>query len=93
MITPVAADLDIEDLNIGYSIEELLQPVSPTDSQHEPVNRLLLTSPTGRYSARNANYDIDVSLDPDTHMLEGRELLTWRNDSGRATSELQFHLY
>ena len=29
MITPVAADLDIEDLNIGYSIEELLQPVSP----------------------------------------------------------------
>lgn len=93
MITLVAADLDIEDLNVRHSISELLQPVSSADSQHEPVNRLLLTSPTGRYSARNANYDIDVRLDPDTHMLEGRELLTWRNDSGRATSELQFHLY
>ncbi len=93
MITLVAADLDIEDLNVRHSISELLQPVSSADSEHEPVNRLLLTSPTGRYSARNANYDIHVRLDPDTHMLEGRELLTWRNDSGRATSELQFHLY
>ncbi len=93
MITLVAADLDIEDLNVRHSISELLQPVSSADSEHEPVNRLLLTSPTGRYSARNANYDIDVRLDPDAHMLEGRELLTWRNDSGRATSELQFHLY
>ena len=93
MITLVAADLDIEDLNVRHSISELLQPASSADSQHEPVNRLLLASPTGRYSARNANYDIDVRLDPDTHMLEGRELLTWRNDSGRATSELQFHLY
>ena len=93
MITLVEAGLDIEDPNVGQSSSELLQPVSPADSQHEPVNRLLLTSPTGRYSARNANYDIDVRLDPDTHMLEGRELLTWRNDSIRATSELQFHLY
>jgi len=93
MITLVAADLNIEDLNVRHSIPELLQPVSSADSEQQPVNRLLLASPTGRYSARNANYDIHVRLDPDTHMLEGRELLTWRNDSGRATSELQFHLY
>ena len=55
MITLVAADLDIEDLDVRHSISELLQPVSSTDSQHEPGNRLLLASPTGRYSARNAN--------------------------------------
>ena len=44
-------------------------------------------------SPRNANYDIDVTLDPAARTLTGRETLTWRNISPNATSELQFHLY
>ena len=44
-------------------------------------------------SPRNANYDIDVALDPAARTLTGRETLTWRNISPNATSELQFHLY
>ena len=44
-------------------------------------------------SARNANYDIDVTLDPSARTLTGRETLTWRNISPNPTSELQFHLY
>jgi len=44
-------------------------------------------------SPRNANYDIDVTLDPAARTLTGRETLTWRNISPNLTSELQFHLY
>ncbi len=44
-------------------------------------------------SPRNANYSIDVALDPARRRLSGRELLTWRNTSTISTSELQFHLY
>ena len=44
-------------------------------------------------SPRNANYTIEVRLDPERRTLEGRETVSWRNISGNATSELQFHLY
>ena len=44
-------------------------------------------------SPRNANYEIDVRLDPDAKMLRGRETIHWRNISGQPTTELQFHLY
>ncbi|QKZ12017.1 M1 family metallopeptidase [Spirosoma sp. KUDC1026] len=44
-------------------------------------------------SPRLANYQIDVTLDPATKKLTGRETLTWRNPSGDVIRELQFHLY
>ena len=44
-------------------------------------------------SPRNANYTIEVHLDPQQKMLEGRQILTWRNIQEAATSELWFHLY
>ena len=44
-------------------------------------------------SPRNANYDIDVKLDPKTKTLEGSEVITWTNLSNDNVSELQFHLY
>jgi hypothetical protein len=47
----------------------------------------------GARSPRNANYLIDVRLEPQTRTLTGREVLTWRNISSRTTSELRFHLY
>ena len=47
----------------------------------------------GARSARNASYSIDATLDHDRRMLRGREILTWRNTSHAATSELRFHLY
>jgi len=52
-------------------------------------------SPTVRAgrSPRNANYSIDVELDPSSHTLIGREVLTWRNTSTRPATELRFHLY
>ena len=47
----------------------------------------------GRVSPRNANYSIDVELDPATRTITGREVLTWRNISRVPAPELRFHLY
>ena len=44
-------------------------------------------------SPRLANYQIDVTLDPATKKLTGRETLTWRNSSNDVIRELPFHLY
>lgn len=44
-------------------------------------------------SSRIANYKISVKLDPEMKIVEGHELLTWRNDSRDLINELQFHLY
>ena len=38
-------------------------------------------------------YTIQATLDGKTHTVEGRETLVWRNPSGDAVGELQFHLY
>ena len=45
------------------------------------------------HSPRNANYTIDVELDPSTKTMTGREVVTWRNITSKPTSELQFHTY
>ena len=44
-------------------------------------------------SPRLANYQIDVTLDPVTKKLAGRETLTWKNASPDVIRELRFHLY
>lgn len=44
-------------------------------------------------SPRNANYTIEVKLEPDKHMLRGRQVLRWRNIQDQPTDELWFHLY
>ncbi len=44
-------------------------------------------------SPRNANYTIDVTLVPEARLLEGRQILTWRNIQSEPTDELWFHLY
>jgi hypothetical protein len=39
------------------------------------------------------DYDIQVSLDPETKLVEGSETLKWTNPSDVPVSELRFHLY
>ena len=38
-------------------------------------------------------YVIDATLDPRTHVVDGREHIRWRNDSVVPVRELYFHLY
>ena len=44
-------------------------------------------------SSRIANYDIKVTLDPVKKMLDGQQVLHWKNTSNESINELQFHLY
>ncbi|MCF6240014.1 MAG: M1 family metallopeptidase [Bacteroidales bacterium] len=44
-------------------------------------------------SLRNANYDMDVRLNPETKIITGKMKLKWINISPDTLSELQFHLY
>ena len=39
------------------------------------------------------DYDIKVSLDPETKLVEGAETLKWTNPGGGPVGELRFHLY
>ena len=41
-------------------------------------------------SPRNANYSIDVRLDPDARILTGRAVLTWRNIAAVSSPDLRF---
>ncbi|MEO5569167.1 MAG: M1 family metallopeptidase [Gemmatimonadaceae bacterium] len=56
---------------------------------------LLMLAPVAAQglSPRNANYAIDVRLDPKARTLTGRETLVWTNITSASTAELQFHLY
>ena len=58
-----------------------------------PLPTAALAQAPAALSPRNANYSIDVELDPRDRTLTGREVLTWRNISNISTTELQFHLY
>ncbi|HMJ54336.1 MAG TPA: M1 family metallopeptidase [Polyangiaceae bacterium] len=44
-------------------------------------------------SDRVVKYEIDATLDPKAHTLDGEERLTWRNRSDRAVSAVYLHLY
>ena len=44
-------------------------------------------------SVRLANYEMDVKLDAQKRLIDGTEILTWKNNTSHLTSELQFHLY
>jgi hypothetical protein len=44
-------------------------------------------------SDRVVKYDIDATLDPNAHTIDGKEKLTWRNRSARNVKTLYLHLY
>lgn len=44
-------------------------------------------------SPRTANYDMQITLDPETKMIHGKTTLTWKNPSNDTVPDLHFHLY
>jgi hypothetical protein len=63
----------------------LTTPASASQRYDQPA--------AGGRSPRNANYDIDVTLDHAARTLRGRERITWRNISTQTASEVRLHLY
>ncbi|HVQ12643.1 MAG TPA: hypothetical protein VMS40_03595, partial [Vicinamibacterales bacterium] len=51
------------------------------------------TVPSDGRSPRNASYEIEARLEEDAKTIRGKETIRWRNITGDATTELQFHLY
>ena len=49
--------------------------------------------PLPKESPRNANYTMEVRLDPEKHTLNGKLVLTWRNIADRPLDTFPFHLY
>ena len=76
----VAAGLHIASpLSASFDVAQDQQPPAP--------------QATLQVSPRTANYDIDVTLDPDTRRLTGSELITWRNQGVVAAYSIRLHLY
>jgi hypothetical protein len=82
---------------VAQSPSAAQRPIPPAAEQPAPPTPQGSALPTPEASAplspRNANYEIDVRLDPVAKTLRGRETIRWRNVSGQPTTELQFHLY
>src|SRR6187200_2146745 len=91
----VAALLAIALNTLPVSGQRASRPSRPAPA---PTTPLISAAPaqtgaTAIRSPRNANYSIDVELDPASRTITGREVVTWRNITAHATSELRFHLY
>ncbi len=69
------------------------QPTSVAASDNSASGARTPGVPAIGLSPRNANYRIDVRLEPTTRRLTGRQVLTWQNPSALTASELRFHLY
>jgi len=80
-------------LSAGWSIAAARQAQPRAAGAPTLLGRASAAAPAARVSKRNANYSIDVELDPGSRTLQGREVLTWRNISTQPATELQFHLY
>ena len=81
-------------VRIGAAMLVLASAVPGAQEPSPPPPAQRFDSPlAGARSPRNANYDIDVTLDHDARTLRGRATLRWRNISARPADQLQFHLY
>ncbi|MDH3743695.1 MAG: M1 family metallopeptidase [Acidobacteriota bacterium] len=69
----------------------MVAPVSAVEPQGVSLNDT--SGISGALSPRNANYSIDVRLDPEARFLEGRQVVQWRNIQQQPTAELRFHVY
>jgi len=68
---------------------EASQP-APATLQAPPANGPRLAA---GQSARTANYDINVTLEPATRTITGSEVITWRNPGQVAAYSIRLHLY
>jgi hypothetical protein len=66
--------------SLVFSFFLLLLPLAAS-AQEEPL------------SPRNANYRIEVELDPEAKLLRAKETITWKNVQPIAAEDLRFHLY
>lgn len=83
---------------LAVAVTCVLHITSPTSAQGRPFDSTRskpFDVAQGRpsVSARTANYDIDVTLDPATRTITGSEVITWRNPGQIPAYSIRLHLY
>jgi hypothetical protein len=79
---------------LAVLLASVLHIPSPLSARsQEPSSPAGAPRVTAAVSPRTANYDIDVSLDPATRVLNGSEVITWRNPGQIAAYSIRLHLY
>src|SRR4051812_32247977 len=68
-----------------------LVAISLTSVAHAQSSGIASVNP--EISPRNANYAIEARLDAVSRTISGSEVVTWRNITTKAATDLQFHLY
>lgn len=79
-------------LAVQTAVADSQQAISPA-APGKPSAASGLSPAAQALSPRNANYSIDVDLDPASRTITGRAVVTWRNLTSKPTAELQFHTY
>jgi hypothetical protein len=72
----------------GYGVALVLSFATSSSLYAEATGQI-----TPPLSPRNANYSIDVRLDPVERSITASETITWRNITSKPVSDLRFHLY
>ena len=81
-------------LAVAIAILALISPGGSLEAQPEvPLDRRQGDGVTALQSARNINYDIDVTLDPGARTLSGSETIVWRNSGAIAAYSIRLHMY
>jgi hypothetical protein len=80
-------------LRLGFGIGLLWPWLIPCPVTGQPAEVVADEVSPETPSQRNANYTIEVRLDPEAKTLEGSQTVVWRNIQTTPTDELWFHLY
>ncbi|MDX1630249.1 MAG: hypothetical protein R3234_00135, partial [Thermoanaerobaculia bacterium] len=77
----------------GTEVPEVPRTFSQPETAASEMDRTPGGDDPDALSPRNADYRIEVALDPETQILDGHQVLTWTNRTDTAADELRFHLY
>ena len=69
------------------------QTVAPAESTRIPRNPTFAPKVSGPLSQRVVAYQIDARYDPEKHVVDATETLTYHNLTGRPLDRFPFHLY
>jgi len=79
---------------LGYTLSVDMRFTHPSGALLLGLFAAALTmGPVVAADAGTADYEIEVSLDPDTHRLQASERVRWTNSTATPTDEIYLHLY
>ena len=79
---------------LGYTLSVNMRFTHPSGALLVAlIAAVLAMGPVAAVVAGTADYEIEVTLDPDTHRLQASERVRWTNTTATPTDEIYLHLY